>query len=94
MRSGAAATARFWCCRTGNCEGEDADPPVHSRTPSFDNADIGQVAVLFGVVGAVADHEQVGDRETDKIDRDFDLELLRVVEQGTCSAIGDPAPSR
>ena len=28
MRSGAAATARCSCCRTGNCEQEDAVQPV------------------------------------------------------------------
>src|SRR5262249_30004872 len=57
---------------------------------SIHNPDIGQVAIFLGVVCAVAGHEHVADRETDKIERDLDLAPLRLVEQRACPEAADP----
>jgi hypothetical protein len=58
---------------------------------SLHSADIRQVAIFLGVVGTVADHKDVADREADEIDRDLDLPPLRLVEQRTNPEIADPA---
>src|SRR6516164_9597670 len=54
-------------------------------------ADVGQVAIFLGMVGAVADDEHVADRETDKIDRDLDFAAPRLVEQRARPEFTDPA---
>ena len=58
---------------------------------SLHDADVRQMAVLFGVVGTVADDEDIADREADEIDRDLHLPPLRLVEQSTCPEVPDPA---
>ena len=39
------------------------------------DANIGQVAVFLGIVGAIADHEHVGDHKADEVDRELDFTL-------------------
>src|SRR6202022_2497775 len=63
-----------------------ANPPL-----SFDDADIGQVAVFFGIVDAVAGNEYVADGEADKIKLDFDLPPLRLIEKRAGPEVADPA---
>jgi hypothetical protein len=60
------------------------------RRRSLHNADIWQTAVFLGVVYALADDEHIADREADKVDRDFDLPPLWLVEQCACPEIADP----
>src|SRR5438105_2566402 len=52
---------------------------------------MGQIAILLGVVGTVADHKHVTDREADKIDRNPESPPLRLVEQNAGSELADPA---
>jgi len=49
------------------------------------------VAVFLGVVGAVANHKHVTDRESNEINCDLDLTALRLVEQRARPEITDPA---
>ena len=57
---------------------------------SIHGADVGQMAVFLGVVGAVTDYEYIADREPDEIQRDLDLAPLRFVEQRACPKILTP----
>lgn len=56
--------------------------------------DIGQIAIFLGVVGTVADHKHVADREADEVDRDRDLPPLRPDKQCARPEIADPAPAQ
>jgi hypothetical protein len=58
------------------------------------HADVRQMAILLGVVGAVADDKHIADPEADKIDRNCDLSSLRFVEQCTGPETADPPPAQ
>ena len=47
----------------------------------LEHADVGQVAVLLGVVETVADHEPVLDREADVVHLHVDLAAARFAQQ-------------
>jgi len=78
MAAPRASRAKFWV------NGSYASA-LHQST----NANIRQVAIFLGVVGAVANHEHIADLKADEIERDRDLAPLRLVEQRTRPEIAD-----
>src|SRR5882672_5075071 len=58
---------------------------------SFQYSDMRKVAVLFGVIEAVADHEAILDREADVFDLHVDLTARRLAQEARGSERPRPA---
>ena len=67
--------------RDGQCRWRESVAGGGASAATVDDADVREVAILFGVVEAVADDEPILDREADVLDLDVDLAPRGLAEE-------------